>query len=141
MLKAIKRIYLFAGIYGVLVLAPMYFMERQTGIDAPPAITHPEFYYGFIGVSLAAQVMFFIISRDPVRFKPLMIAAILEKVSFGAAAIVLLSQDRIPMNMFLGGCIDLFLMCLFIFAYVNTPDFQPENSFKNSGEPQLQESF
>jgi len=141
MLKAIKRIYLFAGIYGVLVLAPMYFMERQAGIDAPPAITHPEFYYGFIGVALAAQVMFFIISRDPVRFKPLMIVAMLEKVSFGVAAIVLLSQGRIPMNMFLGGCVDLLLMCLFAFAYFKTPSYQPQDSFKNAGQPQLQESF
>ncbi|MES2765593.1 MAG: hypothetical protein V4642_06990 [Bacteroidota bacterium] len=141
MLKAIKRIYLFAAIYGVLLLAPMYFMESKTGIDSPPAITHPEFYYGFIGVALAAQVMFFIISRDPIRYKPLMIAAILEKVSFGAAAIVLLSQNRIPMNMFFGGCIDLFLMSLFIFSYLKTPDYKAENSFENSAEPQLQESF
>lgn len=123
MLKAIKRIYLYAG------------------IDAPPAITHPEFFYGFIGVSLAAQFMFFIISRDPVRYKPLMIASILEKVSFGAAAIVLQMQGRIAAEMFLGACIDLFLMCLFIFSYLKTPDYQPENSFKNADEPQLQESF
>ena len=47
-----------AGIIGILIIAPFYFIETQIGLDMPPAITHPEYYYGFIGVTLAWQVGF-----------------------------------------------------------------------------------
>jgi hypothetical protein len=62
-----RRVFTLAGLYGVLVLVPQYFMEDQVGRDFPPPITHPENYYGFIGVALAWQVLFFILARDPVR--------------------------------------------------------------------------
>jgi hypothetical protein len=42
------------------------------GQDQPPAITHPEFYYGFVGVATTWQVTFLIIRRDPKRYRPLM---------------------------------------------------------------------
>jgi hypothetical protein len=76
------RVFLIAGIYGLLVLLPQYFLEGKHGRDFPPPITHPEYYYGFVGVALAWQIAFFIISRDPVRYRPIMIAAIAEKASF-----------------------------------------------------------
>jgi len=44
-----------AGIYGIAVIAPQYFMEAQVGRDYPPAITHPEYFYGFVGVGLAGK--------------------------------------------------------------------------------------
>jgi hypothetical protein len=31
-----------AGVYGVLVTAPLYFSEDQLGVDFPPPIAHPE---------------------------------------------------------------------------------------------------
>lgn len=37
-----------AGVYGLLVITPMYFMEEQIGVDSPPPINHPEYFYGFI---------------------------------------------------------------------------------------------
>jgi hypothetical protein len=37
-----KRVFLIAGVYGVLVLAPQYFLEARIGRDFPPPITHPE---------------------------------------------------------------------------------------------------
>ena len=48
-MKFAKIIFLVAGIYGVLVLAPIYFMESTIGRQTPPAITHPEYFYGFLG--------------------------------------------------------------------------------------------
>ncbi|MBX2989816.1 MAG: hypothetical protein KF749_01465 [Bacteroidetes bacterium] len=38
-------VFLSAGIYGILLLTPVYFMEKQVGIDYPPPITHPEIPY------------------------------------------------------------------------------------------------
>ena len=53
-----KYTFLIAGIYGLLALLPMYFIETRYGVDDPPSITHPEFYYGFIGVAAAFQHLF-----------------------------------------------------------------------------------
>jgi len=58
-----RRVFAAAGIYGVLVLAPQYFMEGRIGRDFPPPITHPEHFYRFIGVALAWQVLF-LVSRE-----------------------------------------------------------------------------
>ena len=73
-----KRVFFWSGVYGIIVLFPMYFLENKIGLDFPPAINHPEHYYGFIGVALAWQLAFLMIARDPVRFRPLMIPAIVR---------------------------------------------------------------
>ena len=56
-----RRIFRWAGIYGLIVLVPALFLEARVGIDAPPPITHPEYYYGFIGLAIAWQL-----ARSPV---------------------------------------------------------------------------
>jgi hypothetical protein len=106
-----------AGIYGVLVLLPQYFMEERIGRDFPPPINHPEHFYGFIGVALAWQILFFVIARDPVRLRPAMWPAILEKLSFGIAAIVLFAQGRIAPPLLGAGLLDLILAALFFAAW------------------------
>jgi len=58
-MKFAKWVFRIAGIYGLIVVAPMYLSESQISRDFPPAITHPEYFYGFIGVTLAWQVLFF----------------------------------------------------------------------------------
>ena len=120
-MKFARRVFFVAGMYGVLVLIPQYFLEGQTGRDFPPPITHPEFYYGFIGVALAWQFLFFIISRDPVRFRPAMGPAIFEKVSFAIAAFVLYQQGRLVALALVPAGIDLLLAFLFFLAYRATP--------------------
>ena len=47
--RFMTRLFTASGIYGILVLAPMYFLERPLGELLPPAPTHPELYYGFVG--------------------------------------------------------------------------------------------
>lgn len=115
-----KLLFLIAGIYGLLVLVPQYFMEQRNGLDYPPAINHPEYYYGFVGVAVAWQVLFIILSRDPLRYRAMMIPAVLEKASFGLAAIVLYMQHRIAALLLGFGIIDLILGALFAAAFVKT---------------------
>lgn len=112
--------FLIAGIYGLLALLPMYFMETQFGVDNPPAITHPEFFYGFIGVAVAFQLVFIIISTDPQKYRPLMLAAIVEKFSFVVASAVLLLNGRLAGPILIGAGIDLVLGVLFFLAWVRT---------------------
>ena len=114
-----------AAISGLLVLLPMYFRADGYGSKYPPAITHPEFYYGFVGVAAAWQVAFFIISRDPVRFRPLMLAAILEKASWGFATIALYLAGRLNTEMFGAGVLDLMFGVAFGIAYLRTPRAWP----------------
>jgi hypothetical protein len=42
-----------AGIWGRLVLTPLYFMFELIGRNDPPPIAHSGFFYGFAGVALA----------------------------------------------------------------------------------------
>jgi hypothetical protein len=116
-MKFAKIVFWVAGIWGLLVLTPLYFMFDLIGRNDPPPITHPGFFYGFVGLGLAWQVAFIIIATDPVRYRPLMIPSVLEKVSFGAAVIVLVLQARMhkPDLVFAGT--DMLLGVLFVIAY------------------------
>ncbi|HWN98352.1 MAG TPA: hypothetical protein VNS63_03675 [Blastocatellia bacterium] len=115
-----KRLYSIAGIYGLIVLVPQLFTEAKTSRDFPPAITHPEFYYGFVGVAVAWQVLFLILARDPLRYRPMMIPAVLEKAIFGLAVVVLYAQQRVSAFILCFATVDLVLGALFVVAYAKT---------------------
>ncbi|MGA7795635.1 MAG: hypothetical protein WCA19_21590 [Candidatus Acidiferrales bacterium] len=115
-----KVAFLVAGIYGLLVLSPMYFLANRIGQDTPPAITHPEYFYGFVGAGLAWQVLFLVLSADPVRYRPMILPSILEKVAWGTALIVLLWQGRVALSTFAIGSVDWIFAFLFIAAYFTT---------------------
>jgi len=117
-MKFAKWVFLLSGIYGILVLIPFYFLENKIGMDQPPAITHPEYFYGFIGVGLAWQVAFLIISRDPKKYRILMIPSMLEKFSFSGAVLVLLLGHRIDPSFVLSGSIDFTMGILFLVSFL-----------------------
>lgn len=123
-----RRVFLTAAVYGVLVLAPQYFLEAKVGRDFPPPITHPEHFYGFIGVALAWQVLFVVVALDPIRYRPVMPVAVLEKLAFGVAAVVLFTQGRIHAAVLGAGLIDLVLATLFITVFRLTPAYASTRS-------------
>ena len=116
-MKFAKITFLIAGIYGLLALIPMFFMETRYGTDNPPAITHPEFYYGFIGVAVAFQIVFIIISRDPIRYRSLIVPSIVEKFSFVIAVALLVYAGRTTGQIVLGAAIDAVLGTLFTISW------------------------
>jgi hypothetical protein len=116
-MKFSRWLFRIAGIYGLIVLMPQYFMERMVGEQTPPAITHPEYFYGFIGVGIAWQIAFLIMSQDPIRFRPMIIPSVIEKYSFGISAIALYFQQRLPPILIGAAIIDLVLGTLFIVAW------------------------
>jgi hypothetical protein len=119
-MKLARWIFGIAGVYGILVIAPLYFMEARIGRDTPPAITHPEYFYGFVGITLVYQIIFLVIAREPVRYRPLMLVSVLEKLAWGIAAIVLFQAQRVS-GMTLGfGGIDLLFAALFVVAFFLT---------------------
>src|SRR6516162_6681382 len=93
-MKFAKVVFAVAGIWGLLIITPLYFMFDLIGKQDPPAITHPGFYYGFVGTALAWQIAFLFIARDPVRLRPMMIPSMVEKFAYGIAIVVLVMQGR-----------------------------------------------
>jgi hypothetical protein len=119
-MKFARIVFLIAGIYGLVVMLPQYSLESRIGIDTPPPITHPEFFYGFIGVTIAWQIVFLVISQNPARYRPIMIVAVLEKVAFVIPAIFLFLQNRIAPLVLAPAGADLMLGVLFVIAFLKT---------------------
>jgi hypothetical protein len=116
-----KIVFWVAGIWGVLVVLPLYFMFDLIGRRDPPPTSHPGFFYGFVGAALAWQLAFFVIANDPARYRPLMVPSVFEKFSYGIAAVILVVQGRMRSSDLLFGGIDLLLGVLFVIAYLRTP--------------------
>ena len=123
-MKFAKWVFTLSGLYGLLLIAPLYFGEAQLGQQYAPAITHPEYYYGFLGVGIACQVMFLIIGRDPARYRALMFPAMNEKFSYGIAATALYLQGRLHPVLYFFPVIDIMLGLLFVAAYIATAEKQ-----------------
>jgi hypothetical protein len=118
-MKFAKWVFLCAGIYGLLVTLPLY-NESGTAQVFPPAVNHPEYFYGFISTVIAWQVAFIFISRHPLTHRPLMIPAIMEKMIYVATIIVLAFQERVAGAMIGFAAIDFILGVLFVVSYVLT---------------------
>jgi hypothetical protein len=112
-----RRVFMAAGIYGIVVMLPQYFLEARLSHDYPPPITHPEHFYGFIGLALVWQIVFLLVARDVSRYRPLMLVAVLEKLAFGVPAVVLFLQHRLAAQVMAFGAIDLCLGVCFVAAF------------------------
>jgi hypothetical protein len=119
--KFAKIVFWIAGVWGFVVITPLYFMYDLIGQKDPPPITHPGFFYGFVGVALAWQVAFCFIASDPIRYRPLMIPAVLEKATYAIAVVTLVLQSRMhPSDLVFAGT-DSLLGILFVVSYFKTP--------------------
>jgi len=112
-----RRVLMTAGIYGWVVVTPGFFLENRIGRDLPPPITHPEYYYGFLGVTLAWQVAYLFMAQDPLGYRLLLIPGVLEKVGFPVAAIALLAQHRIVTPPFVMSMVDWVFAVLFVISF------------------------
>jgi hypothetical protein len=115
-----KIIFWVAGIWGLLVITPLYFIFDLIGRNDPPVITHPGFYYGFAALGLAWQVAFIFIARDPLRLRPMMIPSMVEKFSYSITVVTLVAQHKMHSSDLLFGTTDFVLGVLFVVAYVAT---------------------
>ena len=105
-----------AGIYGILVVAPMFSLEPRL---APGAI-HPVFFYGWVSLNLMWQVLFLVVSTDPIRYRPMVVVSVVEK----AAAVIVIPwlylAGRVN-GIWLGAAVaDLVFAALFIASYLVT---------------------
>ena len=72
------NIFIVAGVWGVLVLPPLFVLVDVRGRQYAPPLAYPHFFYGFLSVAMAWQIAFLWIGSDPIRFRPLMAPSILE---------------------------------------------------------------
>lgn len=120
-MKFARIVFAAAGVWGLLVLPPLYWEPLALTQVSPPA-THPVFYYGFLGVALAWQLAFLVIASDPIRFRPLMPVAVIEKIGYVAAAAIMYANGRLAVGPEIaGGTADFILGCLFVAAFLKTP--------------------
>ena len=109
-----------AGIWGIVVLTPLYWLVDVTGRPYSPPTDYPQFFYGFLSVAMAWQIAFLVIATNPARFRPLMIPGILEKLGHVVGVAVLYKNARIPAIDAQAAVPDLLLAILFILAFART---------------------
>ncbi|MBI1361518.1 MAG: hypothetical protein GC155_14670 [Alphaproteobacteria bacterium] len=116
-----KWVFLVAGVYGLLILAPGFFLEGAVGKSAPPAISHPEFYYGFYGSAMVWQVVFLVIASNPAKYRALILVSVFEKLGFFAACLALYFTGRLAVSgPLFGSLIDGAWMVMFAIAWMTT---------------------
>jgi hypothetical protein len=118
--KRARIIFIGAGIWGIVVLPPLYFLRDITGRVYPPPVDYPQFFYGFISVALAWQIAFLVIGSNPARFRPLMVPGMIEKFGHVAGLLVLYMQARVSAAAALAAVPDFLLGALFVVAFAKT---------------------
>jgi hypothetical protein len=121
-----KVVFRIAGIWGLVILVPLYFVFDLIGRTDPPPITHPIFFYSFVGIALAWQIAFLVIAQDPARYRPMMIPSSIEKLAAGGAVIVLFLQGRVHSSDLIFGLGDLLLGALFVVAWSKLASVTPK---------------
>ena len=119
-MKFARNVFLVAGIWGVVVMTTMYFLFDVVNRQYPPPITHPDFYYGFVSITWAWQIVFLVISTDPVRYRPIMAAALVEKFGYIATLGVLYVKGQIQFGQFAVVAPDCILGLFFVAAFLKT---------------------
>ena len=119
-MKFASTVFRVAAVWGLVVLVPLFFMFDGRGVPGNPPFTYLQAYFGFLCVTLAWQLAFWVIGSDPVRFRPLMIPAMVEKFGFVLALAVLYLQGRVGPSEVLPAVPDLVLGVLFVASYVKT---------------------
>jgi hypothetical protein len=121
-MKFARIVFLIAGAWGLAIVTPLYFLFDVVGRSYPPPVTHPDLYYGFVGVTLVWQIAFLIIATNPIRYRPIMLAAILEKMLYIVTMAILYQKGHVQFGQFAVVAPDFLLGMLFVAAFVKTPE-------------------
>src|SRR5262245_52566887 len=119
-MRLARIVFMVAGIWGVVVLAPLYWLVDLTGHRYAPPTDYPQFFYGFLSVAIAWQIAFLVIASNPARLRPLIVAAVIEKLGFVLTVVVLHGQARLSSRDTVVIVPDLLLGILFVIALIKT---------------------
>jgi len=121
-MKFARIVYGVAAAYGLLSMLPLYVLLGKVGHDAPPPVTHPEFYYGFVGVALVWQLVYILMAQDPVRYRPIMPVAMVEKCMYTVPVVILYACGKVHPHILRPSLVDPIFGMLFLVAYCRTRD-------------------
>lgn len=115
-----RSVFILAGLWGIAVLTPLFFLVDVTGRPYQAPNDYPHFYYGFLAVAMAWQLAFLVIGSNPIRYRVLMILAFIEKAGYVITTTLLYSRGRIPAADANTALPDALLLVLFVVAFVKT---------------------
>ncbi len=127
-MKFAKVVFWTAGIWGILILTPLYFMFGLIGRQDPPPITHPQFYYAFVSVAMVWQFVFFVIATDPARFRPMILMSVFEKLSYVLTVGVLYLRGLTTPARSITALPDAVLAVFFVLAFIKAGSTQKASS-------------
>src|SRR5690242_14409542 len=139
-MKFARIVYIVAAVYGFLVLLPLYFLIGEIGRSAPPPVNHAEFYYGFVGLAISWQMVFLLIARDPIRYRPVMPITILEKLVYVVPVVILYLQGKLHPSLLPLALVDPLLGTFFVLAYFQTSTSARSRERINEPVGQIRES-
>ena len=113
-MKTAQWIFRIAGVFGLAATVPLAFAEKMMGVE------QPEYYYGFVFLDICWQILYLILSSNPVRFRPMMIPAFLAKASGTAALAWLYLAGRVSGQWIAIGAVDGVFAVLFLVAFWRT---------------------
>lgn len=114
-----KWVFTIGGIWGLIIITPLFFLEGPITAASQP-FSHPDFFYGFLASTVAWQVGYLVIGRDPARFRPFMLIGAAGKVIYFGACVTLFLAGRVQPLAPLVTAPDLLLAALYVIAWVRT---------------------
>ena len=70
-MRFLRRIvFIAAGVWGIVVLTPLYLpIRHHRTCRKLHQHQYPQFFYGFLAVAIAWQIVFLVIGSNPARFR------------------------------------------------------------------------
>ncbi|HEY8617650.1 hypothetical protein [Phenylobacterium sp.] len=109
-----------AGLFGLLMITPLFFLEGRMAALSGAPLSNPEHYYGFLAVTFAWQLVYLVIGRNPAPYRPIMLLGALGKTMFVGLSAWLTFSGRLDPQVALLASPDLLLAALFVVAWWRT---------------------
>jgi len=119
-MKFARIVFTVAGVWGLAVLTPFYWLVDITGRHYQAPTEYPHFFWGFFAVTLAWQIGFLLIGSNPSRFRPFMLPAIVEKLGYVITLSLLYKAGRVAAADATAAIPDGLLGLLFVAAFALT---------------------
>jgi len=116
-MKFAKMVFVAAGVWGIVILTPFYFLFDAIGRLYSSPINYPQGYYGFLAITMAWQIAFLVIGSNPARYRLMMIPSMVEKFAYVLSMGALYIQRRIGVTDVLVISPDLLWGVLFVTAF------------------------
>jgi hypothetical protein len=121
-MKFARLTFLIAGVWGLCIVTPLYFLHDTIAQQHPSLLVDPQFFYSFLAVTIPWQLAFLTIGLDPMRLRGMMIPAMMEKFGYVLTITVLWTTGRAPLLDGLTAVPDGLIGVFFVIAFMKVGD-------------------